>query len=584
MTDQQDQPWNTPAFILDDDLEKRTSGFSLCCAIEHVIGEYNLESLQCVRGVWRAYCLKTEDKIKLCEQGIEIGGRKVSVYSQNPYLMRKPSAYQGKYTPKFFNEPRKEQTRVLIKDLYRSVSNSQVKYMFLHKFGIKITGEIRMANWRNDNNHELHHVKNCDRYVFIDTDLLKVPLPREAKCGNNLCKLFHKGQVSDTKKECYNCFSTEHFGRNCKKEKHCKVCKNPGHTPGTPDCPFYTEDNDNVIAFGGGGEDDVHSNHYPCDFVYNHIPVKNVEECWFYKKAMICNDPGLAQEILRSYDAKHAKRLSKRIRCIPDWDKQPMAQELMEDILVAKYTQVEKCGNALKDSHESGKRLVEAVPSNDLYWGTGLSKEETMHTKPQKWPGNNKLGRLLEKVRSRLFDDWSTPDDELEQDFLVGEKETDLDKSLEPQMLSTESKDGKNIDNASIPLEMTTSPAIEKSDGVEDSQETEDEPENENAEKDTLKSKTEKVAEMENFEAFIKAQVKGGVRKPAGHTSRCRSKSVDLKKRSPSRSSSIKRERDKSSDSTESTKPTKQTKVVISESKLEKVVNSRSVSSAATVK
>ena len=118
MADENDQPWNTPAFILDDDLEKRTSGFSLCCATEQVIGEYNLENLQCVRGIWRAYCLKTEDKIKLCEQGIEMNGKKVSVFSQNPYLMRRSDAFQGKYTPKFFKEPKKDQTKVLIKDLY----------------------------------------------------------------------------------------------------------------------------------------------------------------------------------------------------------------------------------------------------------------------------------------------------------------------------------------------------------------------------------------------------------------------------------------------------------------------------------
>ncbi len=264
----ENKPWKTPAFIRNSDLDSKISGYKICMAIEKVIGEYQLESLQLVNGVWRAYLLKTELKVILTSQGIELDGKKITVHAQNPMFLRNNQGYQPKgYDPdNFARKYQKRKVKVTIKDVLRSVANSQIRLMFKNSFGIEITDDshIMMANYRDEEGN-LIHVKNCDRYCYVDEDLLSVPLPREAKVGNRVCKIFHEGQYGMRKKECYNCFSDKHFGKNCKNRKCCVVCRKPGHSPGSEECDFHHTNND-FCAFGGGDDGDYLSNHYPCKF------------------------------------------------------------------------------------------------------------------------------------------------------------------------------------------------------------------------------------------------------------------------------------------------------------------------------
>ena len=95
-----------------------------------------------------------------------------------------------------------------------------------------------------------------------------MPLPREAKVGNSTCRIFHEGQYGLKRKECFKCFSSSHFGKNCKAEKCCQICRKPGHSPASSDCEFHVE-NDGLCVFGGGEDDDFLSNHYECKFEHN---------------------------------------------------------------------------------------------------------------------------------------------------------------------------------------------------------------------------------------------------------------------------------------------------------------------------
>ncbi len=404
------EPWKTPAFIKNSDLNSKISGYAICVAIEKVIGEYQLESLQLVGGVWRAYLLKTELKAVLTSQGIELDGKKITVHSYNPLFVKNNQGYNpnGYNTDFFARKEHKRKVKVLIKGVLRSVANSQIRYMFKSQFGIEIPTDdhIMMSNYRDDQGN-LIHVKNCDRYCYIEEDLLKVPLPREAKVGNRTCQIFHEGQYGQRKKECYNCFKSDHYGKNCTNETCCKICRLPGHSPGSKDCEFFHE-NDGLCAFGGGDENDFLSNHYPCKFTHKHVPVDSSEMAWFYRKAMLNFQPDLAKEILASKDAKHAKRLGKRIRCALDWDTSPLGKKVMEEVLLDKFTQVDECNEYLRETHSKNLRLVEAIPTSDTVWGSRMGKNETINTDMSKWPGQNQLGDILERVRSHLFDEgWS---------------------------------------------------------------------------------------------------------------------------------------------------------------------------------
>ncbi len=68
--------FKAPGFILSKDIEGKVSGFDILLAIEKIIGEEQLESLQEVRGVWRIYPNTVEQKVDLCSHGIELNGKK----------------------------------------------------------------------------------------------------------------------------------------------------------------------------------------------------------------------------------------------------------------------------------------------------------------------------------------------------------------------------------------------------------------------------------------------------------------------------------------------------------------------------
>ncbi len=398
--------FKSPGFILAKDIDSKVSGFDIMLAVEKVIGEEQLESLQNVRGVWRLYPNNVSMKIDLCRQGVEINGKKIKVHSQNPFLTNINS--DSKFNPiGFVKSNRPSTTRVLIKDVYRSVANSQIKYMLENQYNVRVFSYVKYSYLRN-NEHELTHCKNCDRFCYVYTEDLKTPLPRVAKCGEWQCRIFHENQFGPTVKECNNCFQNDHFGKNCPNPKCCRICKKECHEPGSTDCEFHMKLED-IIAFGGGGEGDIFSNHYECSFVYKELDFDSTEKCWFYHKAMICMQPKLAREIYQARDAKHAKRLSKRIRCAPDWDSSPIGTDLMKNILIAKFTQVQECHQGLKKAFWENKALVEAVPTFDTYWGSGMNPEQTINTVRNKWPGMNKLGNMLEEVAVELFGEsqWS---------------------------------------------------------------------------------------------------------------------------------------------------------------------------------
>ncbi len=254
-----------PAFIRMEEIGK-IDGYSLGQAIMKTIGS-NLDTVQPVRNLWRIYTTSQSKKIELVSKGLTLDGKWIKIYDSNPYITSVIDSIGNEVSL----------VRVLIKDLLKSVANEQVQEMFETKFKVKVIGGVKKAFYRNPAN-ELTGLGNGDRYCFVHPNDLLIPLPREAYCGIHKIRIFHRDQF-DSKKECWKCFSPDHFGSQCKKPKHCRICKCPGHEPGSPDCDFF-EEVQGILAFGGW--QDPFSNHYPCKFVWNHIEVKSSEHAFFY--------------------------------------------------------------------------------------------------------------------------------------------------------------------------------------------------------------------------------------------------------------------------------------------------------------
>ena len=76
-----------------------------------------------------------------------------------------------------------------------------------------------------------------------------------------------------------------------------------------------------------------------------------------------------------------------------------MSRGYMETALKAKFQQNVGPDTFLKSTGQ--KLLIEASPT-DLYWGAGLSLEDTDLWDQNKWKGKNKLGSLLIELRDKL--------------------------------------------------------------------------------------------------------------------------------------------------------------------------------------
>ncbi len=119
----------------------------------------------------------------------------------------------------------------------------------------------------------------------------------------------------------------------------------------------------------------------------------------------MCNgQTELAELCLNAKDGGRAKSLSKSILCEPDWDKSDRAYTMMKDIVRSKISQVPKAKESLHNAWKSGATIVESVPNpRDKWWGSSLDHEATAHTKPDFWPGENKLGQILTELATEFF-------------------------------------------------------------------------------------------------------------------------------------------------------------------------------------
>ena len=63
----------------------------------------------------------------------------------------------------------------------------------------------------------------------------------------------------------------------------------------------------------------------------------------------------------------------------------------MEEIVSSKGEQIPEVKIKLENSNN---RTIFAEGTYDMFWGTGLDNEATLHTDSRKWPGENRLGKI----------------------------------------------------------------------------------------------------------------------------------------------------------------------------------------------
>ena len=152
------------------------------------------------------------------------------------------------------------------------------------------------------------------------------------------------------------------------------------------------------------GRSCVLSNFYDCSIHVFGQWFTSSEQAYQYQKAVHFKQlqPNLACNILVCSDPVQCKKYTAGLQS-DSWDM--IKVQFMEEIARAKYKYVSEYRCALQQAHPL---IVEAVPG-DTFWSAGLLANQLMLCKPERWPGQNVMGKIHMKIRSEMASRSSIP-------------------------------------------------------------------------------------------------------------------------------------------------------------------------------
>lgn len=138
---------------------------------------------------------------------------------------------------------------------------------------------------------------------------------------------------------------------------------------------------------------------YPSPFEVDGIQYETAEQFMMAKKALLFEDYTIYADIMNEKDPKKCKDLGKLVRHFDaeKWDS--CKSEIIYNGNLAKFLQNYELREKLLATGD--KVLAEASPY-DKIWGIGLKASNLDATNPDKWNGQNLLGRALMEVRNTL--------------------------------------------------------------------------------------------------------------------------------------------------------------------------------------
>lgn len=146
----------------------------------------------------------------------------------------------------------------------------------------------------------------------------------------------------------------------------------------------------------------IFSNFYPCTITAEGQKFRSSEQYFMWQKAKYFGDEVIAQAILDSKEPKDAKALGRRVSNFDSEKWNEVSFDKMYNAVYAKFTQSRKLKNILTDKQFDGKTFVEGSPI-DLIWGVGIRWDDPMIADEANWRGENRLGKVLNKVRDDIL-------------------------------------------------------------------------------------------------------------------------------------------------------------------------------------
>lgn len=157
----------------------------------------------------------------------------------------------------------------------------------------------------------------------------------------------------------------------------------------------YYENNEYILFKSG-----YPSQWYPSDFKINNKLYVNCEQYMMEQKALVFGDIEIANEIMNTSDPKKHKELGRRVRNFDADVWNNIADEIVFQGNYAKFSQNPMLFEKIIES--KNKMYVECSPY-DKIWGNGLDINTTLQTPKEDWPGTNRLGKAIMRVRNELL-------------------------------------------------------------------------------------------------------------------------------------------------------------------------------------
>ena len=155
-----------------------------------------------------------------------------------------------------------------------------------------------------------------------------------------------------------------------------------------------------IFCFHNPDEENGYLNNWhPSRFVVGGIGFSSMEQYMMHRKAILFNDDGVAEKILKTEDAAEIKRLGRLVSGYDDHVWSGVRQIEVYEGLLAKFGQNDELRIQLE---ATGDALLAECAVKDLIWGIGLLMHDPARFDAMRWRDQNLLGYALMAVREKL--------------------------------------------------------------------------------------------------------------------------------------------------------------------------------------
>jgi len=137
----------------------------------------------------------------------------------------------------------------------------------------------------------------------------------------------------------------------------------------------------------------------PSPFVVDDVAFNCAEQWMMWKKACLFGDARSARAILATNNPKAQKAIGRGVAGFDEAIWNTACDDIVFDGNYAKFSQSQTLRKLLLDS---GDRLIVEASPFDRIWGIGLDAPTARRTPQGQWPGQNKLGKAIMRVRDAL--------------------------------------------------------------------------------------------------------------------------------------------------------------------------------------